>query len=551
MILVVYSQSSGVACTPATGLLTGVTASTTQVDSTSLTPCGGPSSSSFCGTLSITESTTPFVFGATAFTSSGATLASGCSTDTVNATALSLSLTMVAAAPIATCGNGVLEPTEQCDPPGSEAGTDAVCDSSCHSLEEALSTGATAPTGPAFFLWPAAASTQGDFLALFTDDVGTTASPHLQAAMRVMTPNLETVASPTFLATEFLAPNDATNASLPPAAVAFDQSQPSAALVLGSTFYVFTDDAAGTPDIAMRSFDSSFDAQQPAASPIVVNGNPTTQGNDDGGTRDGGAASVGEPGQQVAPSVAVNGTGTLFIAWQDVNGPFSGQVVGRTYSPTGGNLGTENPISVSGSNNENVRVAGTATGWVVVWDDTTSIKMRLYAGNGNASGPEIVVSSTAHVGTQDHPAVAVLGDGRSAVVWADHGTSEGVDIFLQRYDANVVAVSGDQASPINDVVGAGDQVTPAIAGTTSAGGAFVAAWVDVPTGDVRGRVLGGTTGFNPNPVDATTDEFKASLAIGSIRENPVVAIGGASQWAAIGWDVAGAVFARRFPTSTE
>jgi hypothetical protein len=538
--LVVYAQTSSVTCDASTGQVAGVTSSTPKVDSATLGACPAGSTAKFCGTLTITESSSALVFGATATDASGNVIAYGCASSVVDAASLSLSISMVQNIPAATCGDGVIEPTEQCDPPAPDGGSDPVCDSQCHSKEETLSAGANAPQGPAFFLWPA--QTGQSFFGFFAD-ANAGGAGHSNVSLRVMSDALEPVSTPAAAASAMLAPNDTTGA-LPPLPTPGNQSQPSAAYLDGTYFYAFTDDVNGPPSIHMRSFDATLTGQQAQGAPIVIDGPPDATGGADGGAD----AGVDGGDTSAAPSVAVNGAGLLFVAWQDVT---TGQILGATYTPTGGALGIVTPVSTTGSTNENVAVAGTASGWLVVWDDTSQIKLRAYSSNGTADGAEIVVSNATHTGTQDHPAIAVLSDGRAAVAWADHGTAQGADIFVQRYDANVVPVAGDQTTAINDVVTAGDQVTPAIAGTTAAGGSFVAAWLDVASGQVRGRVLDGTTGFDFNPVDGTASEFQASIAAGQQRENPVVVVGGAGPWAAIGWDVGGVVSVRRFPTTNE
>jgi hypothetical protein len=554
--LVVYDQKNGVTCNATSGLPSGASGSTPKVSSTTLGPCPATSTAKFCGTLTITESADTLVFAATALDASGAAIAYGCASSVVNAASLDLRITMMRSAPVATCGNKIIEPTEQCDPPPPPGTADAVCDSECHSVEEILSTGTTTPLGPAFALWPATAPAgQSAELVTFFTDGDANGGGGADIALRVMSDALEPVSTPPALANALLAPNDATS-TLPPLPAPGNQSQPSAAEILGTYFYAFTDDSFGAPAIHMRSFDGTFTGQQAQSAPIVIDGAdaPITvaDAGADGGS-EGGTVTGPDAGgvQSTSPSIAANGTGSLFIAWQDVSGPSAGQILGRTYTPTGGALGLVTAVSAASTTNENVRVAGTATGWIVVWDDSAQIKMRVFSGNGSAAGPEIVVSGSNHTSTQDHPDIAVLADGRSAVVWADHGTSQGADVFVQRYDANYVPFAGDQAAPINDLVGAGDQITPAIAGTTAAGGSFITVWLDLASGDVRGRVLDGTKGFALNPVDGTTSEFKASLASGVTRENPFVAVGGAGPWAAIGWDVEGAVTVRRFPTVTE
>ena len=90
-------------------------------------------------------------FFAQALDASNAVIANGCATATVNQDTLAVSITMQRFVPPATCGNGVIESTEQCDPPTPDGGSDLVCDAQCHSVEETLSTGATSPAGPAFF----------------------------------------------------------------------------------------------------------------------------------------------------------------------------------------------------------------------------------------------------------------------------------------------------------------------------------------------------------------------------------------------------------------
>jgi hypothetical protein len=560
--LTVYDQTKGVTCDGASGKASGVTSDTPKVTSTTLGPCPATSTGKFCGSLAITESNDTLIFAATALDAGGAAIAYGCAASIVSTAAQSVNITMVPNAPSATCGNGIIEATEQCDPPTAAGTTDSVCDSQCHSLEEVLSNGTTTPQGPAFAIWPAQSGPSGELLTFFADaDPSGTGSADI--ALRVMSDSLEPVSNPPALAGAILAPNDLTS-MLPPSPAPGAQSQPSAAEILGTYFYVFTDNSFGSPAIHMRSFDNStFTGQQAQATPIVIDGpsapvTPPDAGSSgpDGGV-DGGAEGGGSNGpdggavQSTSPAIAADGTGSLFIAWQDRSGATAGQILGRTYTPTGQALGPINTVSAPSTTNENVRVAGTATGWLVVWDDSAQIKMRVFSGNGSPAGPEIIVSGANHTSTQDHPDIAVLADGRSAVVWADHGTSQGADIFVQRYDANYIPVPGDQTTPINDLVGAGDQVSPAIAGTTAASGSFVVAWLDVTSGDVRGRVLDGTKGFALNPVAGTTSEFKASLGSGVERENPFVAVGGAGPWALIGWDVAGVVTVRRFPTITE
>jgi hypothetical protein len=435
---------------------------------------------------------------------------------------------MVRYVPPATCGNSVVEPTEQCDPPGSA--TDAFCDASCHSKEVPLATQGASPPVPPFFLWPSGSGDGGRFFAFYTD-VG---AHRPQVGLRVMSDAFAISHDPPAAVTAILAPNDSTG-PFPPIAVAGDQKQAAAAFVSNTYWYAFVDDSQNANDIHLRSFDHTLTAREAGGNPIGVNGPNGT----------------GEANEQLHPSVAVGPGGKLLVAWQDLSGPFAGHVMARTYDPASGTLGTQQQIS-SGSGNQEIQVAATPNGWLATWDDGTTIKLRAIDGNGTPSGGEIGVSDQTHSASQDHPDIAVLGDGSSAVVWVDHSTVKGAEIFVQRFDPNLIAVAGDQVRAINDVLSANDQLAPSIAGSAAAGGSYVAVWMDKASGSVRGRYLDTTGGFLFNPVDGQATEFEASIGTGSGgRDNPTVAIGGAGPWVAIGWNDSTNIMGRRFPAPTK
>jgi len=148
------------------------------------------------------------------------------------------------------------------------------------------------------------------------------------------------------------------------------------------------------------------------------------------------------------------------------------------------------------------------------------------------------------------PRVSSLADGRFAVTWASGG-----DIFMQRYDAKGSKIAGDQNTAINDLVKDGEQNTPSIAGTASAGGSYVVVWLDVSSSNVNGRMLGGSAGFLFNNVNGQSTEFQASRSAGRERANPVVTSGGAGPYVAIGWEdktsPGAGIIARRFPLPSE
>ena len=295
LALTVYDgTTSAVTCNPATGQITGASASTAKVASVSLGTSSCPPGFKFCGSLQVTRSTDPLVFTAVATNASNATIATGCTTATMNQDTLDVDVTMIRFVPPATCGNGIVEATEQCDPPG--GASDAVCDAQCHSKEENLSSGAPSPQGPSALLWPAQTGTDGALLAFFTEDVG---SQKFQIGLRIMKDDLEPATSPLAAASPLLAPNKAND--FPPTVAPGDQSRPSAAFANSTYWYAMVDDTVGdgSPDIRLRQFDDSYDF----VTQTGVNG-------PNGG---------GEPDKQLAPSVAVGPNGVLFVAWEDAD----------------------------------------------------------------------------------------------------------------------------------------------------------------------------------------------------------------------------------------
>ena len=542
----VYNASDGVGCDAAGGRPTFASASAPKVASGLLGEASCVGGARFCGTLTLQKDAGTRIFAAVARSSTGAEIADGCSAATVNQDTLAVHIDMVRFIPADVCGDGKVGATEQCEP--AAAADDFACDPSCHSREARLSNPfalAGAPSGrsayaPAFGWTPS-----GPFFAFFTVASGTSAAT-TQVAMRALSDGFEKLASPPSISdAAFFLPRDT---AFPPPASPNNQSQPAVASVGGKVYVAFTDDNEGTPDIHLRSFDASF-AGQEGASPIGINGGPS-----------GTPQLVGEPGIQEAPAIAGGAGGALLVAWQDTSGPNPGKILARTFTPGGsagsqGSLGSQIEMS-TGAQNRNVRIATAGGRWVVVWESGTDVKLRVVDANGTPSGGEQTVNEAGlHQGAQDHPSVAALGDGRVAVAWADHGAAGGSDVFVQRYDASLVKVAGDQAARIHSVVALGEQVAPSIAGTTGAGGSFVVAWLDVASSHVRARLLGGSGGFLFNNVDGQSGDFQASLAPRRKRANPAVAAGGAG-YMVIGWDdqtgdPTSGTYGRRFPLPTQ
>lgn len=207
------------------------------------------------------------------------------------------------------------------------------------------------------------------------------------------------------------------------------------------------------------------------------------------------------------------------------------------------------PSAIDGSVTR-VRVAGTASGWVIVYsanrdDDVDGgIYMDTVSASGAVGGTPILVNA-ATAGLQEQPDVAVLADGTRAVVWRSGG-----QIYVQRYDSSGMAI-GDQFNALENPLSpmGGDHANPSIAGGGEAGSFFVVAWEDMATTDIWARIIDPKSGFLANSVTGQPDAFQASYpGFPSARSRAAVAVG---QHIAIGWQDTNTahegVFVRRFP----
>ncbi len=542
LTVTVYDATGGLDCDATTGMPTGV--GNAKPIATKELAGNCPSPAKFCGDLTISRSSTPRVFVAVGTDASKAIdLADGCAKIVVDQEKLPLTIQMQRHNVPSVCGDGAVQPTEQCEPAGDAA--DFVCDDQCQTKEEFLSKGsgfAQNTTDGAVgdklqpnFTWPSQSGAAGRFLAVWSDK-----KPKQQPAMRFMADDLAIDSAAGSAGTfSFWLPD--TTSSFPPAGEPNSQAFPTATVVSGKYFVAFQDDSTGHLEIHLRTMDvvGPTAGDQPAGAPIGISGV-------NGG---------GEPGViHTLPSIAAGPGGAVYIAWQAGSTTGPGKIVGRSYTAGSGMpYGPQVELS-SGASNQGVQVAATSGGWVVVWQSGSDVKLRRIGTDGNPLGAEQTVNDGSHHGAQDHPGVATAGDA-FAVVWADHGAAGGTDIFVQRFKSDGSPIAGDQANRINNVVNDGEQTTPAITGSTAAGGMFAVAWIDQASTHVRARLLGAGGGFLFNNVDGQTSEFQASISDGHARNNPALAIGGKGPFIAIGWEdldpTKPGIYVRRFPAPTQ
>ena len=517
----------GVTCDPSTGTSSG--SGTELVSKQALATVGCAGGAKFCGDLSIDKSASPRVFQAVGADASGAQIASGCTTATVQDDKANVSIKMMRFVTPAVCSDDILQPTEQCFPGGTD-----LCDSDCQSNELLLSVGSSAngtSTGVAgdksapTLLWSAGTDQAGWLFAFYTDRA-TGAMNNTDIGMRVMGDDLLPVKAPpapvAYASASLFLPNGTNSGNLPPAPAAFSQSAAHAAF-LGSKIYVAfqDDDSPGSQglDIHLRA----MDARGAADARIGINGD----------------LGAGEALIQAAPAIASSGT-KLFVAWEVQP---DGKISGRALTPPN-TLSPQNDIS-TGTGNSHVSLAKTASGFVAVWQSGTGIKLRAITADGTPQGAEQNVSEGS--GAASAPQVAALDDGRFAIAWTAGG-----DIVVQRYDAAGVKIAGDQAAPVNDVIRDATQSSATIGGTPAEGGSYVVAWLDESTNHVRGRFLGGSDGFLVNHVTGQSSEFQMSRSDGRVRANPTIAAGGSGPFVAVAWEDKGGgagtgIVARRFP----
>ncbi|MEM1032651.1 MAG: hypothetical protein AAF928_06325 [Myxococcota bacterium] len=224
------------------------------------------------------------------------------------------------------------------------------------------------------------------------------------------------------------------------------------------------------------------------------------------------------------PQVAGGSDGTALVVWNR-----GGAIEGRTWTGSQVAAGTLN--LGTGTPNARPAVAGSPAGFVVAYatgdNEGDVVVQRLSAAGQPLGAPTVAHATTA--GIQDQPDVAMLPDGRFAVVYR-----EGEAIRVQRFDASGARVGADDGgATLTDASPAGTDPRVDAAGSTS-GSFYAAVWAAPATGEVWGRLFDGQTAFVRNSVNGQFGDFLASHpAIPGFRAEPVVAIGPA--FIAFGW----------------
>ena len=220
-------------------------------------------------------------------------------------------------------------------------------------------------------------------------------------------------------------------------------------------------------------------------------------------------------GDQRAPAVAFDGS-SFVVVWQDDRSPSTGpDVYGARVSAAGLLLDPGGiPISAAPGVQLEAAITGTGSGSLVVWTEggaASDIRGARVSSAGTVLDPGGLTVS-AGTGAQLDPAAAFGGAG-SLVVWEDHRSGSGADLYAAR-----VSSAGAVLDPAGIAVaaGAGDERNGAVAVD---GAAFLAAW-DVAS-DVQARrvsAAGALLGSGPSAVAAAPgSQTRPALAFDGVN----------------------------------
>lgn len=489
----------------------------------------------WCAEVEVERTDKPTMFAAVA-KAQGQTTLQGCTVTPVNQDPLEVTIEMKQFLEPACCGDGKLQPGEQCDPGGlaqcGEVPPDEVCFANCTTAEVLLSTpGAVKPlllndpatkSELAMAFCPGNAQLGTALRTLFrSQDSKSNGGSDIH--LRVMTPDGYTVVTPQPLSLQMRLPMPCWD-PYETAEAGVEQSPAIAPVAQDSTLMVY----ASNIQLMSSSDVYLIEHTEDVCADVPLNQNPAIQLSKTEST----------PGA-ITPDVARGPEGSALVVWNQ-----KGQIVGRLWKS---GVLTPDPVDapIPIGTGALPKVAGNGSGWVVVYQGGSAgaedILARSVSLDGTP-GPEAVVNGDTG-GAQVTPDVAMLDDGSYVIVWASAG-----DIFFQRFTA-AGPVVGDQDAPLNDDLdGQGSQSSPAVGAPLTGGGFFAAAWEN-DNGTISARYLGKSGGFLFNAHDGRSTSFPAShLGIQGARHKPAVAIG---SHVVFGWQDDSiehpGVYIRRFP----
>jgi hypothetical protein len=191
-----------------------------------------------------------------------------------------------------------------------------------------------------------------------------------------------------------------------------------------------------------------------------------------------------ESGSQERHQIMADGTGGVFIVWQDKrSGNFD--IYAQRINSYGMVLWTTDGVAVCTEKNDQdypFLVSDDAGGGLIVWRDSRDGNYDVYAqrfdDNGNMLWPHDGVAIAGGAGNQRCQRIAADGAGGAIIAWVDE-TGVDFDVYAQRIDGNGDFVWPGDRVPVCTAAGNQDNLAMAGVGT----GAAIVAWKDERSGE--------------------------------------------------------------------
>jgi hypothetical protein len=190
---------------------------------------------------------------------------------------------------------------------------------------------------------------------------------------------------------------------------------------------------------------------------------------------------------QVLPAIVIDGSGNFVIVWEDHrNGNSNPDIYAQRYSSSGAAVGPNFKVNDdTGSAIQSLPAAAMdgSGSLIIAWYDfrngNSDIYAQRYNSSGTALGTNFKVNDDTGTAYQLYPVVAIDSSDDFVIAWQDHRNgSSNPDIYAQKYSSSGVAV--DSNFKVNDDVGTSNQYLPAIA--MNPYGNFVITWYDYRNG---------------------------------------------------------------------
>jgi hypothetical protein len=195
-------------------------------------------------------------------------------------------------------------------------------------------------------------------------------------------------------------------------------------------------------------------------------------------------------GERIQPSLAVDGSGNVVVAWQDdSDGNGSYQIHARGFTASGAARYSRVVVnSVAAGQQRNPSVGAESTGgFVVTWEDDQEADgdYQILARSFSAGGSALTEWTVASGGTHRHPDLSMAPGGAFAITWQADGDGNGTyQIKASSWDSGGAAWRADQT--VNREA-SGQQTEPAVG--LADDGTMVVLWTDDMDNNGVGQIL--------------------------------------------------------------